>query len=83
MATSSSSRTCLHGVEAESEAARAAAKRWIDVTMSTRLKDKRTGGIFSIQQRLHEDDPTAYLLEKGFAHLNLPAIAVKDENRAR
>ncbi len=36
----------------------------------------------SIQQRLHEDDLPAYLLEKGYDHLNLPAIAEAEERIA-
>ena len=47
--------------------------------MLSRLNDKATGCIISIQQRLHEDDLPAYLLEKDYRHLNLPSIATKDE----
>ena len=73
---------CMKADEARSEAARNEVKGWYDNTLSTRLNDKATGRIISIQQRLHEDDLPAYLLEKGFVNLNLPAIAEKDERIA-
>ena len=60
--------------EVHSEAAREEARRWFDNSLVTRLNTKKTGSIVSIQQRLHEDDLPAYLLEKGYDHLNLPAI---------
>ncbi len=50
-------------------------------TLLSRLNDKREGRIVVIQQRLHEDDLPGHLIESGqFKHLNLPAIAVKDED---
>lgn len=56
------------------------ARDFIDVTFGSRLDDQATGRIIAIQQRLHEDDPAAYLLEKGaFTHLDLQAIAEEDE----
>ena len=70
---------CMKADEARSEAARNEVKGWYDNTLSTRLNDKATGRIISIQQRLHEDDLPAYLLDKEFEHLNLPAIAEKEE----
>jgi len=54
-------------------------KSWFANTLLTRLNDKSTGRIVSIQQRLHEDDLPAYLLERGYEQLNLPAIAEKVE----
>lgn len=55
---------------------RAKVKRWYDHTFSTRLNDKKKGVIVLVMQRLHVDDLTAHLLEKGdFTHLSLPAIA--------
>ena len=49
---------------------------YFDQTLFSRLNDKRKGGIVSIQQRLHPDDFSAYLLEKQmFEHLCLPSIA--------
>ena len=58
-------------------------KRIFDGTLLSRLDDQDTGRIVVIQQRLHEDDLVAYLLDKGgFVHLNLPAIADGDERIA-
>jgi predicted phage terminase large subunit-like protein len=52
-------------------------------TLVSRLNDKATGRIVCIQQRLHEDDLVGYLLERGqFTHLNLPAIAVEEQEVA-
>ena len=49
---------------------------FFDQTLFSRLNDKRTDRIVSIQQRLHPDDFSAYLLEKEtFEHLCLPSIA--------
>ena len=60
--------------------ARAKAQRFVDETLLSRLDDKKTGSIIAIQQRLHEDDVSAHLSAKGgFRHLDLPAIAVRDE----
>jgi predicted phage terminase large subunit-like protein len=70
---------CMKADEARSQAIRDETKAWFDNTLQTRLNDKATGRIISIQQRLHEDDLPAYFLEKGYAHLNLPAIAEKEE----
>jgi hypothetical protein len=65
--------------EAKSPVVREDVRNWFDNTLLTRLNSKATGRIVSIQQRLHEDDLPAYLLEKGYEHLNLPAIAEKEE----
>lgn len=73
---------CMKADDARSPAVREGLREWFDGTLLSRLNDKRTGRIISIQQRLHEDDLPAYLLEKGYAHLNLPAIAIKDERVA-
>ncbi|MZR11439.1 hypothetical protein GQE99_00135 [Maritimibacter sp. DP07] len=49
---------------------------YFDQTLFSRLNDKQEDRIVSIQQRLHPDDFSAYLIEKGtFDHLCLPAIA--------
>jgi len=56
------------------------ARDFIDQTLLSRLDEKGTGAIIAIQQRLHEDDICAHLLSKGdYRHLNLPAIATRDE----
>lgn len=70
---------CMKADEAKSRAVRDEVKSWFDNTLLTRLNDKASGTIISIQQRLHEDDLPAYLLAKGYDHLNLPAIAEKEE----
>ncbi|QFT47413.1 Terminase-like family protein [Roseivivax sp. THAF40] len=49
---------------------------YFDQTLFSRLNDKRRDRIVSIQQRLHPDDFSAYLLEKDtFEHLCLPSVA--------
>lgn len=70
---------CMKADEARSPTVRQELRNWYDNTLLSRLNDKATGRIISIQQRLHEDDLPAYLLEKDYRHLNLPAIAIKDE----
>ncbi|MGX7925477.1 phage terminase large subunit [Tsuneonella sp. HG094] len=70
---------CMKADEARSPTIRQELRNWFDNTLLSRLNDKAAGSIISIQQRLHEDDLPAYLLEKGYHHLNLPAIATKDE----
>jgi len=71
---------CMKADEARSAAVRTELRAWFDGTLLSRLNDKATGRIISIQQRLHEDDLPAYLLDKGYEHLNLPAIAEQEEN---
>lgn len=66
--------------EAHSETKRAHTKQWYTHTVSTRLNDPKTGRIILVQQRFHEDDLGGFLLEQeGWSHLNLPAIAEKEE----
>lgn len=49
--------------------------KWYDNTFSSRLNDKKNGAIIVVMQRLHENDLSGHLLEKGgWVHLNLPAI---------
>ncbi|MFN4092191.1 MAG: phage terminase large subunit [Brevundimonas sp.] len=60
--------------------ARQRAQRFVDETLLSRLDDKDKGSVIAIQQRLHEDDICAHLMSKGrYVHLNLPAIATRDE----
>lgn len=73
---------CMKAEDVNSQAARETVKSWFDNTLLTRLNDRDDSAILSIQQRLHEDDLTAYLLEKGYEHLNLPSIAQKSETIA-
>ncbi len=70
---------CMKADEARSPTVRQELRNWYDNTLLSRLNDKATGRIISIQQRLHEDDLPAYLLEKDYPHLNLPAIATREE----
>jgi predicted phage terminase large subunit-like protein len=70
---------CMKADEARSQAVRDEVKGWFENTLMTRLNDKRHSKIISIQQRLHEDDLPAHLLDKDYEHLNLPSIAEKDE----
>lgn len=70
---------CMKAEDVRSPARREEVRAWFDGTLLSRLNDKRSGRIVSIQQRLHEDDLPAYMLEKGYAHLNLPAVATKEE----
>lgn len=49
-------------------------------TLISRLDPKAEGRIIVVMQRLHDDDLSGYILEQGgFEHLNLPAIAQRDE----
>lgn len=70
---------CMKADEAKSPTVRQELRNWFDNTLLSRLNDKSSGSIISIQQRLHEDDLPAYMLEKGYRHLNLPAIADREE----
>ena len=71
---------CMKADDVKSVTLREEVKNWFANTLLTRLNDKQTGRIISIQQRLHEDDLPAMLLERGYRHLNLPAIAEQVED---
>lgn len=59
-----------------SETMRARARQFYEETLVSRINQKEDPRIIAIQQRLHEDDFAAYLIDKGtFHHVNLPAIA--------
>jgi predicted phage terminase large subunit-like protein len=65
-----------------SEAERSKANRWIDSTLRSRLNDPSNGAIILVMQRLHEMDPTGYLLEQEpglWHHVRLPLVAEEDE----
>jgi predicted phage terminase large subunit-like protein len=65
--------------EVRSDTARRAAERFYEGTLVSRLNSKATAPVIVVQQRLHEDDFSAYLLRKGnYQHLNMPAIAQQD-----
>ena len=62
--------------DAYSQLARDNLKQWYSNTLISRLDDKNNDAIIVIMQRLHMDDLVGHLLEqKGWTHLNLPAIA--------
>ncbi|WP_156796141.1 hypothetical protein [Brevundimonas subvibrioides] len=70
----------MKAADASYPEARARAQRFVDESLFTRLNNKATGAVIAIQQRLHEDDVSAHLTAKGgYRHLDLPAIAVRDE----
>ncbi|GLC25076.1 hypothetical protein [Roseisolibacter agri] len=63
----------LNAADASSEVARTEARTWWDRSMSSRVNDKRTGTRVVIMQRLHEEDLTGHLVERGgYQHLCLP-----------
>lgn len=69
--------------EALSETKRQMVKDWFRNSVLSRLDSKQDGCIIVIQQRLHEDDLAGLLLaDKGWRHLNLPAIAEAEEHIA-
>lgn len=47
-----------------SETERLKANRWLDLTFSTRLDDKKTGAIIIVMQRLHQDDCCGHAIKK-------------------
>jgi hypothetical protein len=66
---------------AQDDQKRRAVNTWFDAEVIQRLNDKKTGRVVVVMQRLHHDDLCGHLLsgEQPWAHLNLPAIATKDE----
>ena len=66
----------LNPAQACSAIERHHANQWFDQTFATRLNDKAKGRIVVVMQRLHTEDLSAHLLNKGgWEHLCLPAIA--------
>ncbi len=66
----------LNPLQASHRHQREAVNEWFDHTWATRLDDKRSGVMILVMQRLHTDDLSGYLLNKGgWEHLCLPAIA--------
>lgn len=71
----------LNPSQAESRLFRNLANRWFDHTFSSRLNDKRNGGIVLVMQRLHAQDLSGYLQEKGnWEILELAAIAERTQH---
>lgn len=60
--------------KAYSDAARKTAIRVLSETIPTRLNDPATSAIVIVMQRLHEDDPSGYVLANnlGYEHLCIP-----------
>lgn len=57
-------------------------REWFQTTLASRFNNVREGVVIVIQQRLHVDDLSGYLLEhegEQWTHLNLPAVATRDE----
>lgn len=70
----------INPLQAGQRTQREAVNGWFDHSFATRLDDKQRGAIVVVMQRLHAEDLSGYLLEKGrWEHLCLPAI----EDRAR
>lgn len=69
--------------QAQSARERDKANTWID-SLSTRLDDKKKGVIIVIMQRLHMNDTSGYLLDKGgWEHLKIPLVAEHDHELKR
>lgn len=67
--------------EALQPAPRVRLEHWLQSTLMTRLDDPRTGSFLLCMQRLHIEDITACLLERGtWHHVTLPLVAQKDLN---
>jgi predicted phage terminase large subunit-like protein len=69
----------MKAADAQSATERQKIKEFYDQTLYSRMDAKAEGKIIAIQQRLHEDDFAGYLIDKGFEHVSLPAIAEEDE----
>src|SRR5438045_5176450 len=68
--------------QALSDAERTRANNWHDSTLRSRLNDPSTGAIVLVMQRLHELDPTGFLLEQEpglWTHIRVPLEAEEDE----
>jgi predicted phage terminase large subunit-like protein len=71
----------LNANDALSDANRASVNEWFTRTLYTRLNNKALGTVIVVMQRLHQDDLTGHLIEKGgWDLLVLPAIAPRDMN---
>lgn len=71
--------------DAHSAAGRQKVIEWYQNTLVSRANNARRSVIIVVQQRVHVDDLSGYLLENeagDWTHLNLPAIAARDERIA-
>lgn len=55
----------LNPNQSVSDKERETANRWIDQTLPTRKTDKGISTVIGVMQRLHQDDPTGHILDKG------------------
>jgi predicted phage terminase large subunit-like protein len=66
--------------DAQSKSVREKTIQWYENTLLSRLDDKVHGAIVVVMQRLHLDDLSGHLLERGgFEHICLPAIAEREQ----
>jgi predicted phage terminase large subunit-like protein len=68
--------------QAQSTVGRTAANNWFDTVLRSRLNNPATGAIVLVMQRLHELDPTGFLLEQEpgiWTHTRIPLEAEEDE----
>jgi len=73
----------LKAEEALSRSARERVNDYYGTTLLSRLDSKRHGVIVLVMQRLHAEDLAGRLVnDGGWTHLNLPAIATRDERIA-
>jgi len=63
--------------EALSDTMRNKTNDWIDTVFMTRKNDPKTGVGVLVMQRLHEEDASGHLIERGWQSLNLPAEFVR------
>ena len=69
----------LNANDALSDTNRTSVNGWFTRTLYTRLNNKALGTVIVVMQRLHQDDLTGHLIEKGgWELLVLPAIAPSD-----
>ena len=67
--------------ETESDNARNNVNEWFTRTLLSRLDDKKRGVLILVMQRLHVNDLTGFIEDKGDFHkLSLSAIATRDES---
>jgi predicted phage terminase large subunit-like protein len=70
-------------LDAQSDPQRNRLNQWVSNTLMSRLDSKETGIIIVVQQRVHLNDLSGYLMEcGGWEVLSLPAIAEQDETIA-
>jgi hypothetical protein len=67
-------------LDAQSDPQRNRLNQWVSNTLMSRLDSKETGIIIVVQQRVHLNDLSGYLMEcGGWEVLSLPVIAEQDE----